>query len=169
MNKPNPVARVTHNHESGGGNHFNIVWLQPGAMRAGMELYSEAMSVPDGYAVINRTLTPEAWKRLCHADIWPVTPKSFQRMLDVLMEVAISNSPEFDGIKMVESHQIKAPDCQTCANRGRVNGLSQETYCEHCCHQPSIGMASYYAPKGDGESLLAGRPSRAKNLSKGTK
>ena len=24
------------------------------------------------------------------------------------------------------------PDCGTCANRGRVNGLSQETFCEHC-------------------------------------
>ncbi len=60
--------------------------------------------------------------------------------------------------------QSPGPDCRTCANRGRVNGLSQETYCEHCCHQPSIGMASYYEPKGDGGSLLAGRPSRAKNL-----
>lgn len=157
MNKQKPVAKVTHNHEFGGGNHFNIQWLQPGAMRAGMELYSEpvpeAMSVPDGCAVINRTLTPEAWKRLCSADIWPVTPKSFQRMLDVLMDVAISNSPEFDGIKMVELHQIKTPDCRTCANRGRVDGLSQETHCEPCCHQPSIGMTSHYAPIS--ESILA--------------
>jgi len=107
----------------------------------------------DGQWVTHRTLTPEAWKRLCNADIWPVTPKSFQRMLDVLMEVAISNSPEFDGIKMVESHLIKAPDCRTCANRGRVDGLSQETHCEHCCHQPSIGLTSHYAPIS--ESVLA--------------
>lgn len=27
------------------------------------------------------------------------------------------------------------PDCNTCANRGRVNGLSQETYCEQCSRQ----------------------------------
>lgn len=48
--------------------------------------------VPDGCAIVSRTLTPEAWKRLCNADIWPVTPKSFQRMLDVLMEVALLKS-----------------------------------------------------------------------------
>lgn len=54
---------------------------------------------------------------------------------------------------LVESHQIKAPDCQTCANRGRVDGLSQETHCEHCCHQPSIGLTSHYAPIS--ESVLA--------------
>ena len=26
-------------------------------------------------------------------------------------------------------------DCQTCANRGRVNGLSQESYCDGCVYQ----------------------------------
>ena len=28
-----------------------------------------------------------------------------------------------------------APDCQTCANRGLVNGLSQESYCDGCVYQ----------------------------------
>ncbi len=28
-----------------------------------------------------------------------------------------------------------APDCQTCANRGQVNGLSQESYCDSCIYQ----------------------------------
>lgn len=28
-----------------------------------------------------------------------------------------------------------APDCRTCANRGRVNGLSQESYCDSCIYQ----------------------------------
>lgn len=27
---------------------------------------------------------------------------------------------------------VERPDCGTCANLGRVNGLSQETFCEHC-------------------------------------
>ncbi len=36
---------------------------------------------------------------------------------------------------LVESHQIKAPDCRACANRGRVNGLSQESYCDSCVYQ----------------------------------
>lgn len=51
-----------------------------------------APAVPDGCAIVSRNLDPEAWKRLCNADIWPVTPKSFQRMLDVLMEVAMLQS-----------------------------------------------------------------------------
>ena len=28
-----------------------------------------------------------------------------------------------------------APDCRACANRGRINGLSQETYCDSCVHE----------------------------------
>jgi len=28
-----------------------------------------------------------------------------------------------------------APDCRACANRGRVNGLSQESYCDSCVYQ----------------------------------
>ena len=28
-----------------------------------------------------------------------------------------------------------APDCRACANRGRVNGLSQESYCDGCVYQ----------------------------------
>jgi len=47
------VAKVTHNHEFGGGNHFNIQWLQPGAMRAGMELYSEPAAPVPAPAVPN--------------------------------------------------------------------------------------------------------------------
>lgn len=40
------------------------------------------------------------------------------------------------------------PDCGTCANRGRVDGLSQETHCEHCCWQESW-RTDHYAPKGE--------------------
>ena len=40
---------------------------------------------------------------------------------------------------MLEIHSLRieraAPDCQTCANRGRVNGLSQESYCDGCVYQ----------------------------------
>jgi len=28
-----------------------------------------------------------------------------------------------------------APDCRNCANRGQVNGLSQESYCDGCVYQ----------------------------------
>lgn len=27
-----------------------------------------------------------------------------------------------------------APDCGTCVNRGRVNGLSEETFCQQCVY-----------------------------------
>lgn len=40
------------------------------------------------------------------------------------------------------------PDCGTCANRGRLDGLSQETHCEHCCWQESW-RTDRYAPKGE--------------------
>ena len=30
---------------------------------------------------------------------------------------------------------LAVPDCRTCANRGRVNGLSQESYCDSCVYQ----------------------------------
>ena len=34
-------------------------------------------------------------------------------------------------------HNIEkeTPDCRTCANRGQVNGLSQESYCDSCVYQ----------------------------------
>lgn len=33
-----------------------------------------------------------------------------------------------------ENERLRAnpPDCRTCANRGHINGLSQETYCDSC-------------------------------------
>lgn len=40
---------------------------------------------------------------------------------------------------MLEIHSLRieraAPDCQTCANRGQVNGLSQESYCDSCVYE----------------------------------
>ena len=42
-----------------------------------------------------------------------------------------------DGEKLYVSpiHAPAVPDCQTCANRGQVNGLSQESYCDGCVYQ----------------------------------
>ena len=41
---------------------------------------------------------------------------------------------------LVENERLKSlssipPDCRTCANRGQVNGLSQESYCDSCVYQ----------------------------------
>jgi len=35
----------------------------------------------------------------------------------------------------VKESLTAAPDCRTCANRGQVNGLSQESYCDSCIYQ----------------------------------
>ena len=40
----------------------------------------------------------------------------------------------FDRIEALEK-ALADPDCKTCANRGRVDGLSQETHCDHCIYQ----------------------------------
>ena len=36
-------------------------------------------------------------------------------------------------------------DCQTCANRGHVAGLSQETYCEQCV-RGTPWLSDHYRP-----------------------
>jgi len=35
--------------------------------------------------------------------------------------------------------------CKTCANRGKINGLSQETFCSGCIHADSW-RKDYYLP-----------------------
>ena len=42
-----------------------------------------------------------------------------------------------DGEKLYVSpiHAPAVPDCRACANRGQVNGLSQESYCDSCVWQ----------------------------------
>lgn len=39
---------------------------------------------------------------------------------------------ENEHLRATQPQQSPGPDCRTCANRGRVNGLSQETYCDGC-------------------------------------
>ncbi len=36
---------------------------------------------------------------------------------------------------IVRNNLMNQPDCRTCANRGQVNGLSQESYCDSCVYQ----------------------------------
>ena len=42
--------------------------------------------------------------------------------------------------------QSPGPDCRTCANRGRVNGLSQETYCDGCVWYGAYWKKNHYNP-----------------------
>lgn len=42
--------------------------------------------------------------------------------------------------------QSPGPDCRTCANRGMVNGLSQETYCDGCVWYGAYWKKNHYKP-----------------------
>ena len=42
--------------------------------------------------------------------------------------------------------QSPGPDCRTCANRGMVNGLSQETYCDGCVWHGAYWEKNHYKP-----------------------
>lgn len=53
---------------------------------------------------------------------------------------------------MLEIHSLRieraAPDCQTCANRGLVNGLSQESYCDGCVYQGRSWRKNHFVDAG---------------------
>lgn len=36
------------------------------------------------------------------------------------------------------------PDCRTCTNRGHINGLSQETYCDGCMWYGAYWKRNHY-------------------------
>ena len=42
--------------------------------------------------------------------------------------------------------EYTAPECQTCANRGLINGLSQETYCDSCLWYGAALKKNNYRP-----------------------
>lgn len=47
---------------------------------------------------------------------------------------------------------VARPDCGTCVNRGRINGLSQESFCEQCCWRDSWRKDHYTpAPTGNAD------------------
>ena len=48
-------------------------------------------------------------------------------------------------IRQMEAERVPSPSCRECANRGRVNGLSQETYCDSCVWQGQSFRVNQYA------------------------
>jgi hypothetical protein len=42
--------------------------------------------------------------------------------------------------------QSPGPDCRTCINRGHINGLSQETYCDSCMWYGAYWKKNNYNP-----------------------
>lgn len=53
---------------------------------------------------------------------------------DQAVYVAISN--QYWGLKA---------NCKSCANRGKIDGLSQETHCDHCIFQEQW-RTNHYTP-----------------------
>lgn len=65
--------------------------------------------------------------------------------------VAVTRQDEdYRVISVVATSTPSTPDCTTCQNRGKVNGDSQETYCENCKHwmtsRKDFYVAANYAP-----------------------
>lgn len=49
------------------------------------------------------------------------------------------------GWQAAQAERVLAPSCRECANRGRVNGLSQESYCDSCVWQGQSFRVNHYA------------------------
>lgn len=62
LRKQEPVARVTHSYEFGGGSYFNVQWLNPPATIAGAELY--ATPIPAAPAEHVLPAVPEEWREV---------------------------------------------------------------------------------------------------------
>jgi len=43
---------------------------------------------------------------------------------------------------------LARPNCLTCANRGEIDGLSQETHCSHCIYEQKW-RTSHYVPNAE--------------------
>ena len=61
-----------------------------------------------------------------------VTPEEYEKELELLTKLtAVYAAP----VPAVAAPLTPKADCRACVNRGRVNWLSQETYCESCVHE----------------------------------
>jgi hypothetical protein len=74
--------------------------------------------------------------RLIDADALLATLPNYESYKDVID--LITNAPTVQRELVV--------DCRTCANKGVINGLSQEAFCEHCIHSTSW-KRNYYKPQ----------------------
>ena len=61
-----------------------------------------------------------------------VTPEEYEKELELLTKLtAVYAAP----VPAVAAPLTPKADCRACVNRGRVNGLSQETYCDSCVYE----------------------------------
>lgn len=90
--------------------------LEAGSILAAVErLAADAQSVPDGWKLVP-SRCPLCKYQHGHGIGCDNNP------VDIALLAAAAPAPK----------EGERPDCGTCANRGRVDGLSQETFCEHC-------------------------------------
>lgn len=55
--------------------------------------------------------------------------------------------------RKTELTQRPIVDCTQCANRGKIRGLSQETYCSQCIHHESWKKDWFQPKESNHESL----------------
>jgi len=97
---------------------------------------ASAPSVPEEWREVMAELAADV-KAACdaehpHRDQYP----SVMRKYNNDMEIVEKARALLQSVDHSERNLEKvAPDCRTCANRGRVNGLSQESYCDGCVYQ----------------------------------
>lgn len=62
----------------------------------------------------------------------------------------ISEMQQIDDVLAPHSYRMPLViDCRTCANKGVVNGLSQETFCKSCIHGTPWKRNHYEAMRGE--------------------
>lgn len=143
MREQEPVAYVKYK-ATGGNVGLSWVAIPTGAFypREGEQLYAApipAVAVP---------AVPEEWRevlRECADDLaieldqrygdsrkYPSEQRKYEaEMQPVYRARALLQSADHSELAI----EKVAPDCRACANRGRINGLSQESYCDSCIYQ----------------------------------
>ena len=72
-----------------------------------------------------------------------VTPEEYEKELELLTKLtAVYAAP----VPAVAAPLTAQADCRACANRGRINGLSQESFCDSCGWQGMSFRKNHYAP-----------------------
>ena len=73
----------------------------------------------------------------------PLTWVTSGELMDILKN-PIYSSPA--PVPAVAAPLTPKADCRACANRGRINGLSQESFCDSCVWQGMSFRKNHYAP-----------------------
>jgi metal-sulfur cluster biosynthetic enzyme len=95
------------------------------------ELAATAPAVPAVHEIAAQLLIAET--EMLNAKAWAVGKQS--RVHIGFAMTAIGCARALLQSAAVKDSLTAAPDCLACANRGLVNGLSQESYCDGCVYQ----------------------------------